>query len=109
MERGGIKAGSQRSRLSKCTRRVAKGAYSGLFRKKLLSPSKDDAAIAATKPIQNTKEKRSIAVQWEGKESLISGYMELTRKSPGKINFTIPDSDGKCSGMFSYSRGEKGV
>ena len=54
-------------------------------------------------------EQRSIAVQWEGKESLISGYVKLPRKNSGKINFTIPDSEGDCSGMFAYSGGKKGV
>ena len=73
------------------------------------APPKKTPKMVYAKIPEGDAEQRSIAVQWEGKESLISGYVKLPRKNSGKINFTIPDSEGNCSGMFAYSGGKKGV
>lgn len=54
-------------------------------------------------------DKRSIAIQWEGKDSLIAGSVTLGRKGGGKIDFSIPGVGGQCSGIFSRKNKTEGV
>jgi hypothetical protein len=47
-------------------------------------------------------DRRPIALQWEGKESLIAGEIEVSSEGGGKISLSLPDNDVSCSGTFAY-------
>ncbi len=57
----------------------------------------------------STKEKRSIAVQWEGKDSLLAGHVTIPKLGAGDITFSMPGTGGKCSGTFVYTETTKGI
>jgi len=76
--------------------------------------------MGASKPKANTKtvsvspkdskmERRPIAIQWEGKESLIAGEVEISSKGRGKISVSLPDKDASCSGTFAYTNRQAGI
>ncbi|RPF98233.1 MAG: hypothetical protein CBC23_008880 [Rhodospirillaceae bacterium TMED63] len=79
--------------------------------KKPTSTINDDSqtALKAPAPSGSITEKRSIAVQWEGKDSLLAGHITIPKSGTGNITFSIPETDGKCSGTFAYTDPSKGI
>lgn len=75
-------------------------------------PTKNVETQTAMKPAPSsgsTTEKRSIAVQWEGKDSLLAGHITIPKSGAGNITFSVPETGGKCSGTFVYTNPKKGI
>jgi len=56
------------------------------------------------------KGERSIALSWDGYESLIAGTINFDETNyKGKINLPLPNNDGICEGTYSLQEGGKGT
>ena len=76
------------------------------------SPAKNvdrQTAMKSAASSGSTTEKRPIAIEWEGKESLIAGEVEISSKERGKISVSLPDKDASCSGTFAYTNPQAGI
>ena len=56
------------------------------------------------------KGERSIALNWDGYESLIAGTVNFDEADyKGNINLNLPNNDGNCEGTYSLQKGGKGT
>ena len=56
------------------------------------------------------KGERSIALSWDGYESLIAGTVNFDEADyKGNINLTLPNNDGICEGTYSLLKGGMGT
>jgi len=75
-----------------------------------LLPSTRNDSSAPKWPTSTRTEKRPIAINWEGKNQLMLGQVELpVSGAAGKISFSQPNGLVKCSGTFSFKDRSSGV
>jgi len=58
----------------------------------------------------NLEEKKSIAISWEGYDSLIAGLVNFNEIDyKGTLNLSLPNGDGECNGSYSLQKDGKGT
>ena len=73
------------------------------------SGSKPTVGVAANPPIQSSAIRRSIAMQWEGVDGVLSGNISIGQGNIQRIELTLPQGRGNCVGKAEFREKPRGI
>lgn len=73
-------------------------------------PSRMQERRVANRNDEQPREKRLIAIQWDGRSKLIAGDVHFQKaEMGGKITLILPDTGGRCNGTYTLDGNRKGL